>query len=631
MHAGGLGYINRLEVIWETGGLTSSGVTWDYDLKRFGCPDELLTPPYVHRRDRASDLFQAAFSTDIVFQGTTYSSNCSGYNTDNKVFMFNAETGVIVYIFNEDEWAIVDAVHGMAYDTFTDRLFVTTERTYDPSQSSLWALNHFANPVWDVEVGRIRTAPVLRGDRIYVATLAGDLHAVDIGNGSVIWTWANFVPFTADMAAPLTPPYHDAIVLRDYLGNVHLVRDEGVVGTLEWTTPVPGAGTAIARESLVLDPVAGAVYTGDDAGLIHQLDAATGIEEATVVLDTIPCFVTAMALKWPLSDGEPSELFAGSSEGRLSRLCVKDGGVLRDLIGPDGERTATGEGKSSFHDTDTGDASIMVQTIVSSGRTALTRFDAVAGGVGPCEEGRGPTPCLEQMEFFLMGWPVDGGPEQDDFLDPLDPGKLFHVDVTALVTIVRPFGSVRLAGATNGLSETVLLSFDLSGLDLVCPDGGMRIGLMGRGSTALLGSLELQRVDPALADPFDVWFRYPAVIDSLPTFKVGVRIRGEPVGDLSSAPPAVPGGLDLYVAPNPFNPLTNIRFALGQAANVSMKIYDMSGRLVTTLVDGPRVAGAHDVVWRGTDAAGRPLSSGVYVCRLEAAGIVKSTRLTLLK
>ncbi len=84
--------------------------------------------------------------------------------------------------------------------------------------------------------------------------------------------------------------------------------------------------------------------------------------------------------------------------------------------------------------------------------------------------------------------------------------------------------------------------------------------------------------------------------------------------------------------PNPFNPSTEIRFALPTGgARVELKIYDFAGRLVRTLVDQDLPAGPHTVSWRGADDHGRQLASGVYVCRLRAGETVATRKLNLVK
>ncbi len=96
---------------------------------------------------------------------------------------------------------------------------------------------------------------------------------------------------------------------------------------------------------------------------------------------------------------------------------------------------------------------------------------------------------------------------------------------------------------------------------------------------------------------------------------------------ISAATNEVPGEFTLLSAyPNPFNPTTNISFALPQAAKVSLSVYDVSGRLVATLVDGWRDAGMHDAVF---DASA--LASGVYVYRLSAGDVTMQNKMVLMK
>ncbi|MFO7655377.1 MAG: S8 family serine peptidase [Candidatus Krumholzibacteriia bacterium] len=83
--------------------------------------------------------------------------------------------------------------------------------------------------------------------------------------------------------------------------------------------------------------------------------------------------------------------------------------------------------------------------------------------------------------------------------------------------------------------------------------------------------------------------------------------------------------------PNPFNPSTDIHFSLHQAGAVDLRLYDLSGRLVRTLVADVRPAGTHQVRWNGRDHAGRPAASGAYHARLSAGGRTAVTKLTLVR
>jgi hypothetical protein len=73
--------------------------------------------------------------------------------------------------------------------------------------------------------------------------------------------------------------------------------------------------------------------------------------------------------------------------------------------------------------------------------------------------------------------------------------------------------------------------------------------------------------------------------------------------------------------PNPFNPATHIRFTVPEEGNVSLKVYDLLGREVVTLVNEVRTAGAYAHEWNGRNALGANVSSGVYIYRLQSNSI----------
>ena len=83
--------------------------------------------------------------------------------------------------------------------------------------------------------------------------------------------------------------------------------------------------------------------------------------------------------------------------------------------------------------------------------------------------------------------------------------------------------------------------------------------------------------------------------------------------------------------PNPFNPTTTIPFAVPQAGEVTVAIYNLRGQLVKTLFKGPIQAGRHKVVWDGTNETGLHVASGWYVYRLQANGFVAHKKLLLAK
>ena len=83
--------------------------------------------------------------------------------------------------------------------------------------------------------------------------------------------------------------------------------------------------------------------------------------------------------------------------------------------------------------------------------------------------------------------------------------------------------------------------------------------------------------------------------------------------------------------PNPFNPLTTIRYELPSAGRVSLKVYNMHGQLVRTLVDEHVSAGYHTLVWDGRDEFGQAVSSGIYYYRMVAGTFVETKKMALLR
>ncbi len=101
----------------------------------------------------------------------------------------------------------------------------------------------------------------------------------------------------------------------------------------------------------------------------------------------------------------------------------------------------------------------------------------------------------------------------------------------------------------------------------------------------------------------------------------------------TSAAPDLPRPASWFAPPypNPFNPATTLAFSLASAGPVRLTVHDLRGRLVATLADGDLPAGAHALTWRGDDAVGRPVASGVYLLRLAADGRTSWQRATLVR
>ena len=99
---------------------------------------------------------------------------------------------------------------------------------------------------------------------------------------------------------------------------------------------------------------------------------------------------------------------------------------------------------------------------------------------------------------------------------------------------------------------------------------------------------------------------------------------------------SIPDGQVLTMAlspgsPNPFTAETALQFSLPTPEHAVIEVYDVSGRLVTTLVDGSMPAGANRVVWDGRDSHGAPAASGIYFCRAQVGEWHEARKVVLLR
>jgi hypothetical protein len=83
--------------------------------------------------------------------------------------------------------------------------------------------------------------------------------------------------------------------------------------------------------------------------------------------------------------------------------------------------------------------------------------------------------------------------------------------------------------------------------------------------------------------------------------------------------------------PNPFNPSTAIRYSIAERVRVTIRIYDVAGRLVRTLANEDRSPNVYTVVWDGANDAGQSVSSGIYFYRITAGSFVQTKKMVLLK
>lgn len=159
------------------------------------------------------------------------------------------------------------------------------------------------------------------------------------------------------------------------------------------------------------------------------------------------------------------------------------------------------------------------------------------------------------------------------------------------------------------------------------------------GNTSLVGAgtdttNSVQRFPGIVHDEFGVAYvawsdeRYPASIgrNREVFYKVGLDVV---TAVSETEKPALARLLRNY--PNPFNPVTKIQFVLERDAYVSLRVFDVQGRVVRTLLNSYLAGGPRVVGWDGRDDAGRSLASGTYFLRLQGGGTYLTRTVNLLK
>ncbi len=175
-----------------------------------------------------------------------------------------------------------------------------------------------------------------------------------------------------------------------------------------------------------------------------------------------------------------------------------------------------------------------------------------------------------------------------------------------------------------------MLTFDVT----VDSDGPPWCRVLPRSGELLAGeSAELEvRISAVLLFPGVYYCTLMVDNNAGPTIEVPVflSVGGAQIGVEGNR--FIPSALVLERnSPNPFNPSTSIGFGLPEAGWVRLHVFDVNGRRVAALADGPYSAGMHELRWDGRADDGAELGSGVYYYRIEAAGKTETKRMVMLK
>ena len=151
-------------------------------------------------------------------------------------------------------------------------------------------------------------------------------------------------------------------------------------------------------------------------------------------------------------------------------------------------------------------------------------------------------------------------------------------------------------------------------------------GLLGQGSTS--SSTSYEYLDEFVVPNTAYEYRLSDVdYNDIITYHATRAITIEAIPEVSK----IEKFTVLPAYPNPFNPSTTIRYGLDVNSHVTVKIYDISGMLISTLINTEQAQGWHSIIWNGTNQQGTRVPAGLYFNKITSDNEVKTTKLMLLK
>lgn len=238
--------------------------------------------------------------------------------------------------------------------------------------------------------------------------------------------------------------------------------------------------------------------------------------------------------------------------------------------------------------------------------------------------------CGDLAAYTGLSWSsgfadYDNDGDYDLFLTDRDPGgdnRLFDN-----LSITGNFLKVSLQGTKSN-------SFGV-GARVIVHDGMLSRMRDMTGSSGYLTSSPLDMII-GLGDAqiVDVEIRWPSgIVQIVENVSVNSNLAVVETASMSGVDHVVtPLRFEINNYPNPFNPSTTIKFALPKAAQVSLNIYDVQGKLVSRICQNEQYGtGYHSLEWHGRNSAGRIVPSGLYFYRVTAGSDISTGRMTLLK
>ena len=142
---------------------------------------------------------------------------------------------------------------------------------------------------------------------------------------------------------------------------------------------------------------------------------------------------------------------------------------------------------------------------------------------------------------------------------------------------------------------------------------------------------ETEGYEECLQDELPIPPELRDIDDAYITFGRAMVFTGDNVS-IANANALTPNQFKVFNAyPNPFNPVTTLRYQLPEANIVSVIIYDMAGKEVKTLIHQQQTAGLHGIQWNGTNNLGNMVSAGIYLYQVQSGVYNQTNKMILLK
>jgi hypothetical protein len=187
---------------------------------------------------------------------------------------------------------------------------------------------------------------------------------------------------------------------------------------------------------------------------------------------------------------------------------------------------------------------------------------------------------------------------------------------------------IRNAGPGGAKNISAMMNEDISWLTI--PDPNCSYGDIPEGGTSFGSDSYTFDLTNNPGGSFNVWFDVTYEDECGYPYRLRLDPEFDPNNTGTPAVKMASFRLDQNY-PNPFNPTTTICYQLPVGSRVALNVYDVSGRLVRTLVDANREAGLHAVQWDGKDNKGSQVASGIYFSKLQAGTYQETKRMVLLR